>query len=1199
MSVVVGVLTIDLKANTASFSQSMDKMSSLSAKTANDIKRSLEKIAVAGVAMAGALATGTVAMIKGALDSADAMGKMAQAAGTTVETLSTLNYAAQLSNVATEQLVKGLEKLSVSAFKAQNGNVQLERIFGKLGVTTTDATGKLKDSGILMEQVAVKFAKMGDSSGKTALAVALFGKAGAAMIPMLNQYGAEQEKVNDEAHRFGLVLSSSTVEVAMRAHDNLDRLGLALKGIGFSVLSATLPALDALLEKLINLAKNTDMQGLANAFGQKVTTAVNLLGDALDFATQHAHALKLALEGLAAIQVAKFAIPVIADLAGGGIDKVGAGLSKLVISGLGLSKVMPVLAEFGGWLKYTASFVGLLAAEEGVGAAATYVFGGALAAVGGPIGVAVAAIVGLGVVLYKFRDATFSLGGTAYKLRDTWNAAWIAMGWVFTWIGKEFNTLVGYLKSLWSGLIGFFGNGSVVKVISSVFGEAFAWIQNMLGKLTPQWVTKALDQAKAERLGKVPDAQGVSRGSLLGRPTTKGGPPPPDTSGMGKQTESPVDKVIANLNEKLDEAKQTLAAAGMEEEAQRKVAAANKASNEIMKLGQEIAKQTGATTKDYASLVDASTQALIREKNAQISDIDAKAKLLDIIGAGSRASALSIAQSGLMVEAMDKGSDAILRQASRTQAWNELRTKGGSVAQIQARAEQIYAESIAKESQAVQGNIISLQQELAARQIVNEATLGSLAAQDEAALRAKLYALDVQIAGAAAGELRDKLLALRGAMIALNDEEKLKQDLDNARSLKSPAEQYALEQEKLLGAVDALKKVQGGTISYGQSLQIAMKDQENFNKLIDETVKSLLFEGTAADGMKAFFLDMQKQAITAGQIIYEALHQTFTKLSDNLTQLITGGKTSFAAMFKDIGRQMVNMSIQSGLQKGLGALGKVLPASIGGPLSNALKGKPDGSQNNPFWVQMAAGGGMGGNGGGSQSNPLSVQNVPGVGKGVMGTGITSLGDLFGGKGGDVSGLAVHSPTDLLGGWKPGSGEGEDDGGVTGIGPNGNDSGGDALGGLSGMFGDLKDSLGGIWSKLSSSLGSLMGGIGGILGKVIGGGGGGALSSVFGMLGNLIPHADGGSVSPGSAYLVGERGPEILTGASGNITSNAASRRLLGGSTGDNHYYTIDARGTDPVLTEQRTRAAIIAAHSSAISNSVQVNAERIKRTPQR
>ena len=49
----------------------------------------------------------------------------------------------------------------------------------------------------------------------------------------------------------------------------------------------------------------------------------------------------------------------------------------------------------------------------------------------------------------------------------------------------------------------------------------------------------------------------------------------------------------------------------------------------------------------------------------------------------------------------------------------------------------------------------------------------------------------------------------------------------------------------------------------------------------------------------------------------------------------------------------------------------------------------------------------------------------------------------------------------------------------------------------------------------------------------------------------------------------------------------------------NHYYAIDARGTDPVLTEQRTKAAILAAHNSAVGTSVQAHAEQMKRMPQR
>jgi hypothetical protein len=319
------------------------------------------------------------------------------------------------------------------------------------------------------------------------------------------------------------------------------------------------------------------------------------------------------------------------------------------------------------------------------------------------------------------------------------------MGWGLSWIGKQFSSLIGMLKSLWSGLIGFFAGSSVVKVISGVFGAAFEWIQGMLGKMTPQWMTKALDEAKKQRVAKDTARFPIEHGEATPRPVASRHLRP-------WQTERKSSRQTARQPAGEAGSKQTLAAAGLEEEAQRKVAAANKASNEIMKLGEEIAKQTGAKTKDYASLVDQATQSLIREKNAQISDNEAKTTLLNLLGTTSRASALSIAQSGLMVQAMDKGSDAVLRQTAVTQAWNELRAKGGSLAQILARSQEIYSESVAKESQSIQGNIISLQQELAARKIVNDAILDSADAQDEAALKAKLYALDVQIAGAAAGE---------------------------------------------------------------------------------------------------------------------------------------------------------------------------------------------------------------------------------------------------------------------------------------------------------------------------------------------------------------------------------------------------------------------------------------------------------------
>jgi hypothetical protein len=122
------------------------------------------------------------------------------------------------------------------------------------------------------------------------------------------------------------------------------------------------------------------------------------------------------------------------------------------------------------------------------------------------------------------------------------------------------------------------------------------------------------------------------------------------------------------------------------------------------------------------------------------------------------------------------------------------------------------------------------------------------------------------------------------------------------------------------------------------------------------------------------------------------------------------------------------------------------------------------------------------------------------------------------------------------------------------------------------------------------------GIVGALGGLAGGFGGPKGTATPAMVEGFQARALGGDVDASSAYLVGEQGPEILTGVSGRIATNSTSRRMLGES-GPNIYYTIDARGTDPVLTEQRTRQAILAAHNSAVLTSIQVSAERAKRVP--
>jgi hypothetical protein len=150
--------------------------------------------------------------------------------------------------------------------------------------------------------------------------------------------------------------------------------------------------------------------------------------------------------------------------------------------------------------------------------------------------------------------------------------------------------------------------------------------------------------------------------------------------------------------------------------------------------------------------------------------------------------------------------------------------------------------------------------------------------------------------------------------------------------------------------------------------------------------------------------------------------------------------------------------------------------------------------------------------------------------------------------------------------------------------------------LAAMLSGQKTSWASFFQSLGSqllklALGNLESQIFGSLFKNGGGGGwGGFLSGLVGVFGGK--RAEGSSVDPGKTYLVGESGPELWTPSSmGSITPN----NKLGMGTAV--YYNIDARGTDPVLTEQRTRSAIIAAHQSAVVTSIRSEREREQRVP--
>lgn len=243
----IGALHVSLGLNSAQFETGLKKSQSSLANFGKFAVTAFKGVAIAATAAATAMGFA----VKSAIDNADAMSKSAQKAGVTTEALSRLAYAADFSDVSLESLTTGLGKLSkVMAEAAVNKTSTAALAFKALGVSVVDANGKLRGSDVVFAEISDRFARMENGATKTALAMQIFGRAGAEMIPLLNGGSAELKRMADEADRLGITISTKTGKDAERFNDTLALIGKVLQGVVNKVMEAALPALQSLAEVL-------------------------------------------------------------------------------------------------------------------------------------------------------------------------------------------------------------------------------------------------------------------------------------------------------------------------------------------------------------------------------------------------------------------------------------------------------------------------------------------------------------------------------------------------------------------------------------------------------------------------------------------------------------------------------------------------------------------------------------------------------------------------------------------------------------------------------------------------------------------------------------------------------------------------------------------------------------------------------------
>ncbi|MEI9899701.1 MAG: hypothetical protein WDN31_05620 [Hyphomicrobium sp.] len=265
-----------------------------------------KKASLAFAAAFSAIGVAVANELRKSINEMDEMGKAAESLGVPVEKLSALKYAADLSGVAFEQLSQGLTKLTQGLANASaKGSDPASRALSALGMSARESTGQLKSADAVMIQVADRFSRMRDGAGKTAIAVGLFGEAGAKLIPFLNEGSAGISKLTDEAARLGVVISGDAAAAAAEFNDTLSKLGAGFNGVFNEAAVKLLPTLQLLADAFVEDAHQSGVLSAAidimvDAFkvlisaGTLVKTAFEVIGTTVSTVAQ---AISLAASG--------------------------------------------------------------------------------------------------------------------------------------------------------------------------------------------------------------------------------------------------------------------------------------------------------------------------------------------------------------------------------------------------------------------------------------------------------------------------------------------------------------------------------------------------------------------------------------------------------------------------------------------------------------------------------------------------------------------------------------------------------------------------------------------------------------------------------------------------------------------------------------------------------------------------------------
>lgn len=196
------------------------------------------------------------------------LNDMSKRTGIAVEELSTLKYAADQSGTSMEGLEVGVKKMQKAIVEAGDGSKSAQEALAGVGLTAARLAGLTPDAQFKL--IAAGLEAIQDPGQRAAAAMAIFGKSGTELLPMIEGLSAAQA----EARRLGLQMSTEDAKAADEFGDAIDRLKMQVGMLVVKVGGALAPVLSSFVRIAGGAASAASKWATEN--GGAITTVLKL-----------------------------------------------------------------------------------------------------------------------------------------------------------------------------------------------------------------------------------------------------------------------------------------------------------------------------------------------------------------------------------------------------------------------------------------------------------------------------------------------------------------------------------------------------------------------------------------------------------------------------------------------------------------------------------------------------------------------------------------------------------------------------------------------------------------------------------------------------------------------------------------------------------------------------------------------------------